>query len=62
MCIRDSLVNNGRQVQILAPQGVWTGVSLGIDQEGQLLVEKPDGSIEPVVSGEVSVRGVYGYV
>lgn len=56
------LVNNGRQVQILAPQGVWTGVSLGIDREGQLLVEKPDGSIEPVVSGEVSVRGVYGYV
>ena len=56
------LVNNGRQVQILAPQGAWTGVSLGIDREGQLLVEKPDGSIEPVVSGEVSVRGVYGYV
>ena len=56
------LVNNGRQVQILAPQGAWTGVSLGIDQEGQLLVEKPDGGIEPVVSGEVSVRGVYGYV
>lgn len=56
------LVNNGRQVQILAPQGVWAGVSLGIDREGQLLVEKPDGSIEPVVSGEVSVRGVYGYV
>ena len=52
----------GRQVKILSPQGAWTGVSLGIDREGQLLVEKPDGSMETVVSGEVSVRGVYGYV
>ena len=49
-------------MKILSPQGAWTGVSLGIDREGQLLVEKPDGSMETVVSGEVSVRGVYGYV
>lgn len=56
------LVNKGRQVQILANSGSWTGISKGIDKEGQLLVEREDGQVETVVSGEVSVRGVYGYV
>ena len=29
---------------------------------GALLVEHADGQIEEIVSGEVSVRGIYGYV
>ena len=34
---------------------------LGITEHGELLVETPDG-IRNVDSGEVSVRGIYGYV
>ena len=58
-----SLVNMGRRVCVLDPKGEWTGTARGIDICGRLLVE-PDGAQElrAVESGEVSVRGVYGYV
>lgn len=38
------------------------GISRGITARGGLLVEFPDGSIQEVSSGEVSVRGLYGYI
>lgn len=56
------LVNCGREVKVLAAAGSYTGVSRGINSQGELLVEIPDGTVRSVVSGEVSVRGVYGYV
>ncbi len=56
------LINKGRQVKVLAPSGTYTGICQGIEKEGGLMVELPDGRKETVVSGEVSVRGVYGYV
>ena len=56
------LVNRGRQVRVLDPRGPYTGKALGIDQGGGLLVEREDGQVSPVISGEVSVRGIYGYV
>lgn len=37
------------------------GIARGIDREGALLVES-EGQIKRIVSGEVSVRGLYGYV
>lgn len=37
-------------------------ISRGIDDSGALLVEGKDGNIFRVTSGEVSVRGLYGYV
>lgn len=52
----------GGKVSILAPEKTWEGISRGINEEGALLVEKEDGSIEKITSGEVSVRGIYGYV
>lgn len=58
----EHLINRNRQVTVLAPSGSWQGVSLGIDAKGQLLVKRPGKAVEPVMSGEVSVRGVYGYV
>lgn len=56
------LVNRGREVKVLAPKGDYTGVSLGINAQGELLVELPNGMVREVMSGEVSVRGIYGYV
>ena len=38
------------------------GHAVDIDEEGALVVRFLDGSTEPVNSGEVSVRGMYGYV
>lgn len=56
------LVNVGKEVTVLAPGGDYNGISHGINREGELIVELPDGEIRNVVSGEVSVRGIYGYV
>ena len=56
------LVNNGRQVRVLDPKGEYRGVARGINELGELLVEREDGSLTAVYAGEVSVRGIYGYV
>ncbi|MGN1180172.1 MAG: biotin--[acetyl-CoA-carboxylase] ligase [Suilimivivens sp.] len=56
------LVNNGAQVRVLDPKGEYDGLSRGINELGELIVEKGDGSVENVYAGEVSVRGIYGYV
>ena len=58
----EHLVNRGREVVVLAPGGEYQGISLGIDKTGELLVQLKDGTVNHVVSGEVSVRGIYGYV
>ena len=56
------LVNRGREVRVLDPKGEYTGIALGITDTGELMVKLPDATIENVYAGEVSVRGVYGYV
>lgn len=56
------LVNKGRVVRVLKADGEFTGISDGINETGELLVRTEDGRIHPVISGEVSVRGIYGYV
>ncbi|MGN0158285.1 MAG: biotin--[acetyl-CoA-carboxylase] ligase [Brotaphodocola sp.] len=56
------LVNTGREVRVLAPKGEYTGISRGINDTGELLVQMSDGEVREVMSGEVSVRGIYGYV
>lgn len=56
------LVNCSRQVRVLDPAGEYSGIAQGIDDEGKLLVQKENGEIVSVFAGEVSVRGIYGYV
>lgn len=56
------LVNCGREVRVLEPKGEWQAEALGINDGGELLVRKVDGSETAVYAGEVSVRGIYGYV
>ena len=58
----EMLANQNREVLVLDPAGYYKGICRGIDKDGELLVELPDGQIRPVLAGEVSVRGVYGYV
>lgn len=56
------LVNMGKEVRVLAASGDYCGVSEGINSAGGLLVRLPNGQRTEVISGEVSVRGIYGYV
>lgn len=55
------LVNKDRRVRVLDPLGEYDGTARGIDSTGALLVETAAGT-RRVDSGEVSVRGIYGYV
>jgi len=59
----EGLVNRGRAVHVLDPRAPFTGTAVGINDRGELLV-RPDDGRPPVTvgSGEVSVRGVQGYV
>jgi len=58
----EMLVNRDREVRVLDPKGEYSGIARGINEVGELLVELPDGRVEKVYAGEVSVRGIYGYV
>ncbi|MCD8119156.1 MAG: biotin--[acetyl-CoA-carboxylase] ligase [Lachnospiraceae bacterium] len=56
-----ALANAGKQIRVLDGEDSFNGIGVGIDDGGRLLVETPEG-MKTVRSGEVSVRGIYGYV
>lgn len=58
----ERLISKGKAVKVLDPQGEYTGISKGITDTGELVVETQDGKEQQVYAGEVSVRGIYGYV
>lgn len=58
----DRLAGLDDQVRVIGEKTEEVGVSRGINPKGELIVEFPDGSRREVMSGEVSVRGLYGYV
>ena len=51
-----------RPVRVLYPGGTREGTAVDITEDFGLTVRWPDGTVEAVTSGEVSVRGLYGYV
>lgn len=55
------LANKGKPVRIEDPNGAYEAVCLGINEKGALVVDV-DGEKREIESGEVSVRGLYGYV
>ena len=55
-------VTVGREVRILRGERVAYATALGIDENGGLLVRYADGRLDCVSTGEVSVRGMYGYL
>jgi BirA family biotin operon repressor/biotin-[acetyl-CoA-carboxylase] ligase len=59
---REDCVTLGREVVLVRGEERQYGTALDIDSEGALLVRFRDGQIRPVASGEVSVRGMYGYL
>ena len=60
---RADCITLGREISLVRSDGnVRHGIALDIDREGALVVRFSDGHLETVTSGEVSVRGMYGYL
>lgn len=56
------LVNVGKEVRVLEPEYEYTAYAQGINSEGELVVRTVEGEEKRIYAGEVSVRGIYGYV
>ncbi len=58
---RATSVTLGSQVQVIGAE-VFAGMAQDIGEDGSLLVQREDGTLQRVLAGDVSVRGVMGYV
>ncbi|WP_044915621.1 biotin--[acetyl-CoA-carboxylase] ligase, partial [Butyrivibrio sp. WCE2006] len=58
----ERLINIGKEVRVLDPKGEYEAKSLGVTDEGALIIVRSDGKREEINAGEVSIRGLYGYV
>ncbi len=56
------LISRGKKVKIVEKMKTDIGESLGIDEKGRLMVLTEQGEVRTILSGEVSVRGLYQYV
>lgn len=52
----------GKQVQVVSGAERTAAVAEGIDENGALLVRLQNGETAAISTGEVSVRGMYGYI
>ncbi len=59
---RRDCITLGRQISVVRGLSIRHGTARGVDEEGALVVDFDDGTTEAVSSGEVSIRGLYGYV
>lgn len=59
---RKDCITVGQDISLLRGEEVRHGHAVDVDDNGALVVAFPDGSMEAVNSGEVSIRGMYGYV
>lgn len=58
----DSCITIGKSVQIVRGEDRFTAFAESIDEDAALSIRYPDGHTEKISSGEVSVRGLYGYL
>ncbi len=58
---RKLCVTLGKPVQVLQADRSYLAEAISVDDAGALIVKAPDGTEKAVSSGEVSVRGLYGY-
>ena len=59
---RQDCITIGQTVSVIRGDSTRHGLALDVDEAGALVVRYEDGTVEHVNSGEVSVRGLYGYV
>lgn len=58
----ENCVTLGTEISVVRGEYIGHGKAIGVDENGGLKVEYPDGTTETVTSGEVSIRGMYGYL
>ncbi len=51
-----------KRVQVIAPTETYTGTALEVTDSGALIVQSDAGERREVLAGDVSVRGIMGYV
>lgn len=56
------LINRGKEVKIIEKEEERILKAIGIDKNGGLIVENCEKIQEVIISGEVSVRGLFGYI
>ncbi len=59
---RRDCVTLGKKISVVRGDEIRHGTALDIGEDGDLIVRFDDGHTEAVGSGEVSIRGMYGYV
>jgi len=59
---RKDCITLGKEISLVRGDEVRHGLALSVDDEGALVVRFSDGHVEAVNAGEVSVRGMYGYI
>jgi len=59
---RKDCITIGQDISLVRGEDVRHGKALDVNDDGALIVEYSDGSVEAVNSGEVSVRGLYNYI
>ena len=59
---RENCITLGSEISLVRGREIRHGKALDIDEDGALIVEFAPGKTETVSSGEVSIRGMYGYV
>ena len=60
ICRKNSMLI-GKEIQLINRGKVTTAKALDISDKGELVIENNQGIVEYIVSGEVSIRGIYGY-
>ena len=59
---RADCITLGQEISLVRGEEIRHGKALDVDDSGALIVAFPEGTVEAVNSGEVSVRGMYGYL
>ncbi len=59
---RSRCITLGQEISVVRGKDISHGTALAIDDDGGLEVRFTDGTTKTVASGEVSIRGMYGYL
>lgn len=59
---RKYCITVGQDISLVRGEEVRYGTAVDVDDEGALVVAFGDGTVEAINSGEVSIRGMYGYI
>jgi BirA family biotin operon repressor/biotin-[acetyl-CoA-carboxylase] ligase len=60
ICRKNSILI-GREIELINKGKTSTAKAIDISDDGELVIENEQGMLQFIVSGEVSIRGVYGY-